>query len=271
MSEFNILIETLVARLENSGGWNAAALALFSVFLYVLTANVAWRIARAHASRTAAQLRALSQQRPAIAAFEILRLGYYVGLPFAALYWGWIDLRAMGLSALDWAEGARWAIVILLAAWFLLTIVWFPYLRATYDVPAAPETYQPFARRMVELIYKQAHWAFYRSAAIMLFTRVLPDAFYWGTVIGLAFVCVEAFLNPRLRAQVTRLGQADPVIWDFGQSFINALAFLATRNFLLLVLIHFLLELSVPHVRSPRLAARTNMPPPPRAPRPIQE
>lgn len=257
-------METVLAILGNSRGWNATALALSSCALYILAANVAWYIA--HAPNSAAdRLRSLAAARGVRALYELVRLAFYLGIPFAALYFGWIDLRSIGLEQLDWAEGTRWAIVILLAAWLLLMLIWLPYLRATLDVFASPETQHSFPRRLVELIYMQAHWAFYRAAAIVLITGALPDSLYWGAAVGLAVTCLEAFLNPRLRALLVHIGEADRVVWSMGQAFINALAFLVSRNLYLLALIQFLLELTVPHLRALREPQRASVPIPPTA------
>lgn len=258
------MTEIFLAILQNTRGWNAAALALGAFVFYVLYTNATWRIANASQSNLAQKLRALSARRSNRALYQLARLAYYLGLPFAALYLGWIDLRSIGLSVLDWAEGMRWAIVILLAAWLVLTLIWLPYLRATIDIPAAPGTQLSFARRMVELIYMQAHWTFYRAAAITIFTGILTDAFYWGAVAGLGLTCSEALLDPRLRARLKSIATADSPIWSFGQAFINALAFLATQNLLLGLMIQFLLELTVPHLRPTRAVPR-NLPAPPQA------
>jgi len=257
-------MEILFAILENSRGWNAMALALGSFVLYVAAANLAWQIANAPTSAAAQHLRSLAARRGALALYQSARLAYYIGIPFVALYFGWIDLRAFGLGVqdLDWADGTRWAIVILLAAWLLLMLIWFPYLRATLAVPATPETQHTFARRLVELIYMQAHWAFYRAAVIVLLTGMLPNPLYWGAAVGLGLILLEAFLNPRVRARLGRVGEADALVWGMGQAFINALAFLVTRNLMLLALIHFLLELTVPHLRPMREPQRAAVPPP---------
>lgn len=253
MSELATLSETLLAVLQNSRGWNAALLALSAFVLYVLGANIAGRIARAPESALGRTARVWSARRGVRVAYQLARIAFYLGLPFVALYFGWIDLRSVGLGVLDWAEGMRWAIVIALAAWLLLMVIWLPYLRATLDV-RAPETQPSFARRMVEMLYMQAHWTLYRAAAITLFTGVLTDAFYWGTVAGLGLTCAAALLNPQLRARLGSIASADLDIWNFGQAFINALAFLATRNLLLGLLIQFLLEITVPHLRPARAA-----------------
>ncbi|TAH49637.1 MAG: hypothetical protein EYC68_17140 [Chloroflexota bacterium] len=244
------MIENWIRVFETSRGWDAAILALVSVALFIAASNVKWSITRAPNSSLNQQLTRAAAQPVIRALFEIVRLLYYIGIPFAALYFGWIDLRAFGLVISDWAEGVRWAIVIFLAAWLLLMVVWLPYLRATADVYATPATQFSFPRRLVELIYMQAHWAFYRAAAIVFLTSSIPDAYYWGAVVGLGLTAIEALASPRIRERLTRIGEADGIVWNAGQAVINALGFVVTRNLYLLILIHFLLELSVPHLRA---------------------
>lgn len=246
------MIESLLRIIEASHGWNAALLALFSIAVYVAASNFAWSIAHSANSPLAARLRQAGIQPALRVLFEILRLVYYIGIPFAALYFGWIDVRVMGMNfrLLNWADGARWAIVILLAAWLLLMAIWLPYLRATRDVFATPETQASFPRRLVELVYMQAHWAFYRAVAIEFLTGTIPDAFYWGTALGLGLTALEAIAAPRIRERLTQIGAADGIVWNFGQAVLNALAFAVTGNLYLLALIHFLLDLTVPHLRA---------------------
>jgi len=260
------LIESLIALVSSSNGWNGALLALFSVALSIAASNFAWSIARASNSSLAQSLRAAGNQPAPRALFEILRMGYYIGIPFAALQLGWINLRVMGLGVLDWAEGVRWAIILVLAGWLALIAIWLPYLRATRDVYATPETQFSFPRRLVEVVYMQAHWAFYRAAAIGFLQGLIPDALYWGTVIGLGLTALEAFAAPRVRERLTHIGAADALVWNFGQAVLNALGFVVTRNLYLLFVMHLLLELSVPHLRAMPSERAALVPPP--VPRP---
>jgi len=244
------LLESLLSLIETSRGGNAAALALVSAVFYMLIANFAWRMAHTPPTASDAGRRATFEQPRMRALYELLRLGYYVGMPFLALYLGWIDLRSVGLGWLDWADGVRYAIVILLAAWLLLIIIWLPYLRVTANIYARPSALQSFPRRIVEMIYMQAHWAFYRAAAIIFLNGVIADSYYWGSVLSLGLVLLEAFANPQIRQQLLRVGEADRIVWNAGQAVLNTLGFLGTRNLLLLVLIQFALELTVPHLRA---------------------
>jgi hypothetical protein len=264
------LIETIFSLIENSRGWNALALALVSAILYALVSNVAWRLSHLPVSEIGAGWQRAATQPVLRPLYQIVRLLFYVGMPFAALYFGWIDLRAMGLGALDWADGVRWTIIILLAAWLFLMVIWLPYLRATSDVPPVSQAALSFPRRMVELIYMQAHWAFYRAAGIVFFTGVIRGELYWGALLGLALTCLEAFANPQVRSQLTRVGEADSVVWNAGQAVLNTFAFLVTRNLLFVVGIHFMLEVSVPHVRQPR-AVQTPPTEPLPTPKPVSK
>ncbi len=256
------MIETIQALIASSRGMNALLLALGSCLVYAIASNVSTLPFFANALRTADTNSSLLPRTAVGALQELARFGFYLGVPFFALLVGWIDVRAMGLGLVDWAEGLRWAIVILLAAWLILMVIWLPYLRATSDVFASPNASLSLPRRLVELIYMQAHWAFYRAAAIVFLQGVIRgDEMYWGAGFGLALICLEAFTNPRLRQHLARVGEADSVVWNAGQAALNAFAFIVTGNFYLLVLIQFLLEFSVPHLRAPR-----NVPLPP-APR----
>lgn len=253
------MTQLLESILLNGVGLAAGGLALASALVYMLLANLAWHVRVAPDSPLATQVRAVTARRDLRALYEVARLAYYVGIPFIALFSGLLNLRAMGLGFFDWADGTRWAIVIILAGWLLLMAIWLPYLRATADVGAPPWRQSlTFARRLVEIIYMQAHWAFYRAAAIVLLIGSVPDAAYWGTVLGLGLVLVEAFADPRVRLHLTQVGETDLIVWNAGLAIINAIGFIVTRNLWLLLLIHFFLEFSVPHLRASYERRRIN-------------
>jgi hypothetical protein len=140
----------------------SASLVIGSMLLYFVGANLASPYRVTPGGRGSRLLGPLAGSSSSRAVYEIWRLVYYVGLPYVALYLGWVDLRAMGLGFLDWARGLRWAIVLGLASWSLLMFVWVPYLRAAVKMPI---TLDPqglsWSRRVVEVVYMQAHWAFY--------------------------------------------------------------------------------------------------------------
>lgn len=238
-------------------GLYAAGLGLASLLACVVASHLDW-LAQSHShAPIARKLMGLAFKRWARFALELVRLAYYLGLPFLALLSGWIDLRGMGLALFDWADGARWTIVIYLAAWLLLMAIWLPYLRATGEVVAPPsQSRLTWARRLLEILYMQAHWALYRAVAITFLTTLVPDPLYWGATLGLGLIFVEALADPRVRHRITRVGEADWPIWCGCQAFINTFAFVATRNLYLLFLLQVLLEFTVPHLRPIRTMSR---------------
>ncbi len=240
----------------------ATSLVIASILLYVVGANIAWYYRVSPGGRLARRIRLLAASNPARALYEIWRLLYYVGVPYAALYLGWVDVRAMGLGFLDWARGLRWTIVLALATWSLLMFVWVPYLRATATMPVRLDLKSlTWSRRVVEVVYMQAHWAFYRAACILLLASVVADdaAVYWGTSAGIALSFLEAWADPRLRRHVAQFGEGELALWSTGQAVVNAVGFILTRNVWLLALIHLALEFTVPHLR-----AVPRPPPPPK-------
>jgi hypothetical protein len=231
----------------------SALMVAASMLMYVAGANIAWFHRVKPTSWPSSQLRRFTGSSFPRALYELWRLVFYVGLPYAALYFGWVDLRAMGLGFLDWSKGLRWAIVLSLATWSLLMFVWVPYLRATSKIPVRIDLDgQTWSRRVVEVIYMQAHWAFYRAACILILTTVLHDdlAIYWGASAGIALTFIEAWADPRVRRHIAQLGEGEQALWSAGQAIINTVGFVLTRNVWLLALIHLALEFSVPHFRA---------------------
>lgn len=234
-------------------------LVLGSILLHIVGANLAWRVRVVPESNLAERARKLSASNFVRVLFGILRFVYYVGMPYVAVIFGWVDVRTLGLGYLDWADGLRWIIVIALASWSLLMFVWVPYLRATSDVPLQFDSQSfSWARRVVEVIYMQAHWAFYRAASILALANFLNDdlAVYWGTSAGIALICIEAWADPRVRCQLARVGKGESALWSAGQAIINMAGFVLTRNVWLLALLHLALEFTVPHLRMMPAPAR---------------
>ncbi len=244
----------------------SATLVLASIMLHLLGSNLAWQYGAAPHSPLAVWLRRLATSALSRALFQGLRLLYYVAVPFTALFLGWVDIRALGLGYLDWADGLRWTIVLALATWSLLMFVWVPYLRATSNIPVRvrSET-QSWARRVVEVIYMQAHWAFYRAACILILSNFLTDdlAVYWGTSASIGLILIETWADPRVRRQIAQVGEGELALWSAGQAIISTVGFVLTRNVWLLALLHLTLEFSVPHLRPTPQPMRARVPPPP--------
>ena len=245
MNDLLTLIRTADARLMT------AILLALSFGLHATAVNLRERRRAPDLSRYSPLVRALNQF-----GFEFVRLVFYVAPLYVALYFGWIDLRSVGLGpvgaeGLNWGEGLRWWLIIAVGTWGFLMLIWMPYLRATEKInkrfTAGELTRVP--RRLFEVVLMQAHWAFYRGAFALLLVRVTPLYVYWGAVVGLGLTFLEVWSDPRVRRQFMNVGQVEWGAWNAGLAVISAIAYLLTLNLWLVVILHFALEFSVPHLR----------------------
>lgn len=191
--------------------WNEGWLWLVgSAIVAILWTNMIWFVRNPHTG-TSGDLGRLSTWHFFPWLHQALRLLYYVGVPFAALVWrGALLKRYLGLSEglssslSDWADGVGWAAVLGVGAWGLLALGWWAYRRAvvaTGEGVAIVEMGAPAWVLLIEAIYHEVHWAFYRCVPIV----ALGEDAYWGTWLGLALIGVEAVLDPAWRR-----GFADP-------------------------------------------------------------
>jgi hypothetical protein len=136
---------------------------------------------------------------------QFLRPLYYVGVPFAALAWrGALSELYLGVSdglsssLRGWAYGVGWAAALGVGAWGLLALGWWAYRRAvvaTGEGATSVEIDAPPWALLIDAIYFEAHWAFYRCVPIV----ALGEDAYRGTWLGLGLVAVEAVLDPEWR------------------------------------------------------------------------
>jgi hypothetical protein len=178
---------------------------------------------------------------------QIFRFAYYVGLPFLALIKGVMSPRLLGLSDLDWIGGIGAGVPLGLGAFLLLVWGWSHYIRSLgrrkVERPRSAEAHilsQPWGWLLIllEIIYLEAHWAFYRSGPL----AVLGD--YWGVFAGLGVVFVEWATNPTLRRNLGRERQGE-ILWNGSLALVIAILFLFTRNLWLCAIIHLGLEIGL--------------------------
>lgn len=179
--------------------------------------------------------------------YQIFRFAYHVGLPFLALIKGAMSPRLLGLSGLDWIEGIGAGVLLGLGAFLLLVWGWSHYSRSLgrrkVERPRLAEVHilsQPWGWPLIllEIIYLEAHWAFYRSGPL----AVLGD--YWGVFAGLGIVLAEWATNPELRRNLGTERQGG-ILWTGSLALVIAILFLFTRNLWLCALIHLGLEIGL--------------------------
>jgi len=228
-----------------------------SLLLAVLSANMAWFFRQPRSGMVGEFVTRLVAWRFSPWLLQLLRLLYYIGVPFAALLWGHnavvgrllglqhLDLpmlsdeatgAAVAANWLDWAHDVGWTAALGIGAWALLALGWWAYRRA---VVAADEG-SVVARTNVsgwvllrEAAHHEVHWAFYRNAPILAWGA------YGGVWGGLALVALEAALNPAWRNGLTDPQQAPARLLRGALAVVSSVLFLLTQNLWLALALHW--------------------------------
>ncbi len=180
----------------------------------------------------------------------LVRAAFFVGVPYLALLGGAATPAQMALA---WPDGAMagtaalWTIAALAAGvpgvWLLNRIA-----RRFY-----PEGVRPLVRRRAQLtrpwgfafllldtLYLQAHWTFYRAAAADALGAAPLDAVALG---GLTLVAVEWLLDPRWWRDMTRAGVWEDRALVAVLAAFSAALYPAAANFFVLLAAHAVLWL----------------------------
>lgn len=167
---------------------------------------------------------------------------FNIGLPYAALLLGSLDPHLAGLSGLDWLHSLGVGAVFASATAALL---WLDRVYLHLTVPSlspAETTHEAPALATLWLVaFQQAHWAFYRSAAIILLGA------YNGAFAGLALVIIEWVLNPAWRAGWMK--QQRVFAFDLALALTSTILFLMTGNLWVCALVHIVVALLLGQAR----------------------
>lgn len=228
-----------------------------SLFLAAFWANLAWFFRQSRSGMVDEFVAPLIAWRFSPWLLQLLRLLYYIGVPFAALLWGHDAVvgRLLGLQHLDWptlsdeATGAAvttnwldwaydvgWTAALGIGAWILLALGWCAYRRALTSADEGGTVAGINASGWVllrEAAYHEVHWAFYRNAPIIAWSA------YWGTWGGLALVALEAALNPAWRKGLTNPQQAPAQLLRGALAVVSGALFLLTQNLWLALALHW--------------------------------
>lgn len=222
-----------------------------SIALKVLVAHLAW------------WLRPVSQGLPGqtTAAYQgwclwplaagLVRLAYYLGIPYTALILGVLPASTMGLVVPGQEADWLWWLFLGFGALLILILGWVHFLRATDQLSAPlPGPFADQMRTLVspwgwgvlvrEVVYLQAHWGFYRGALIWF----LSDA-YWGSWLSLALVGLEAWANPATRSALNRPGQGQASLLTASLAVITTVVFILTHNLWLTAALHVVIMLTL--------------------------
>jgi len=228
-----------------------------SVSVTIVVSNLAWLFRHPHPGRLGQTIASLASCRFAPWLPQAFRLLYYIGLPFAALFWGHDAVvgRILGLQPLmlpflnpqygspatsnnwtDWTRDAGWALAVAVGTWIVLTLGWSTYRRALCTSGemnsnnSAPTSGWILLR---EATYHEVHWAFYRNMPVITFGP------YWGVWIGLAISAVEASLCPAWRHSLADPQDAPTSLMRAALSVTSGVLYLVTQNLWLAIIVHW--------------------------------
>jgi hypothetical protein len=173
---------------------------------------------------------------------QAARFGYYLGIPFLAATSGAVGADLLGVKSSawaagqqGWARGAGLATAAVLATWG----VWHAgrLLARRQGLNPLPARLPGNAwQRLLDALYDQVHWAFYRSGPLLWL-----DDVYWGVFAGLALILLQAALNPAHHWALQDPETAAPPLLRLSIAWTSALLFLATRNLWLTLAMHLAL------------------------------
>ena len=218
-----------------------AILLALSIVLYAVMANLAWASRKwtLLSGRRSRFILWASTSRIARVIGEIVRWMYYLAIPWAALMLGYDTTRALGIWRMDWLAGLLPFAILVVGSGIVIVWVWRPYARTTHP-HAIDETGWNWARQIVEMLYQEAHWAFYRSGPV-----IWIGDFYLGSLCGLALILLEGGSNPFVRANVEEVTRADAPLWSASLAIVSTLVFILTQNAWYSLIAHLLLALGL--------------------------
>lgn len=240
---------------EPSVAWSEGWLWLSgSLLLAILCANLAWFFRQPRSGAVGEFTSHVVAWRFSPWLLQLLRLLYYVGVPFAALLWGHDAVvgRLLGLQRfdwstsggdeaiaanwLDWAYDVGWAAALGIGVWGLLALGWWAYRRALLTAGEGGVVAGAHASGWVllrEAAHHEAHWAFYRNVPILAWGA------YWGVWGGLALVALEAALNPAWRRALADPQRAPAQLLRGALAVVSSALFLLTQNLWLALVLHW--------------------------------
>jgi hypothetical protein len=222
---------------------------VFSIGLYALGADIAWHYRRPRPGRLGHWAETVKGWPYRHWLLEAGRFLYYIGIPYVALLRGVALPRLMGLTDLDWLRGISLGTVLGGGTFLLLALIGWWYARAVAALPLSARERQGTSLGFAgstsgwillrEAIYLETHWAFYRSATILLL-----DDYYVGIFLGFLLVTLEWSINPAWRRDLSMPWRSVNILTRWGMAFAMAILFLFIRNLWVLVLIHWGVEMA---------------------------
>ncbi len=226
---------------------------LGSILLYGLTVNVVQRLPRTSSSRLGRYMAALEGWPYGPWLAQALRFVYYLGIPYLALTRGITNPALMGMWGRgwfqpDWYGEPAFGFALGLGALLIMVWGWRRFLLITAGLDQSNPR-QPYASQrralaapwgwgliVLDVLYLEMHWAFYRSAGI----RSLGD--YYGVFAGFLLVIAEWGLNPRIRRELGIPRRDAETVTTMAIAFAITIVYYFTANVWLTMLVHLAIQ-----------------------------
>jgi hypothetical protein len=231
--------------------WILAAAIAASIFLFAAVAHAG--------DRSSGLLTSLRRRRYWPLLDHLARFAYYVGVPYLVLRQGIGQPRFMGLMGWSSVADASITVALAAAAFIVLALGWRSYARLAREMgnlalrfPGAATLRTHWVDALLEALYLEVHWAFYRSGPILW----LGGDFYGGSCLGILLISAEWLLTPQLwRALRNHDSDTVAAVADWSLAVCMTVGFFFSRSLWLLIALHWWVELGLRQVRR-ALAAR---------------
>jgi hypothetical protein len=222
-----------------------------SVAIYVLCAQLSWRLHDLERGFLGENIRWLDTWRFRQLAWQLLRLLFYAVIPYGLLVQRrLLTGRMLGLTgpgvegplgwpAGTWVRGGACALLCGLVGVGLVGGSWWALARRLQGETVFYLHHRPSAWVLAwDAFFLQVHWGFYRAAAGVWVGEAEP---YLGILLGLALVGLEAVGDPGLYFDVRWPSLANGWVRLASVWWLTSALFLLTSNLWLCILLHWCL------------------------------
>ncbi len=180
-------------------------------------------------------------------AVQLLRLLYFIGLPYAALFTGSLAPIDLGLTGMGgtlfgwdvaiWLRGLNTTFTIGIIVVLPIGLASWQIARSSHGAALGADD-RSVGAVLVEALYAEIHWAFYRTAPLILLENAYAAALVGLGLVGVEW-SVELIRNGLSRAPEDR----QRGLRRFLLLALSATLFVLTRNLWLLIGLHLMTEL----------------------------
>jgi hypothetical protein len=175
---------------------------------------------------------------------ELLRMAYYLLVPFVVLQLGWASPPDLGLANLDWIHGIGTTVALTLTVLAPMLWMWRRYgelVGRSSGSEAVGRWAEPWgwAATLRESMLMEASWALIRSAGLVAL------GVYWGPYAGLGLILVSVLVDPRALDALRDVGRREEPLLIAMIALVTATVFSVTGNLWLCFVAHAALRAGV--------------------------